>query len=1488
MREDTVNIPLATMDQLPSKHSGPIGRIERLKNMTVSKYVPTEGGPERMRVDPRRAFVALSTDGRDPLDGTTETLSWDNPELFATLGNQPVSVCNSIPRVFNGEDAFIGYNKKRVVTNDLTESVFHTSDRTLQCPSNAWINGVTCEVWTETRLEEGIPFTVSYAGFKGDNGAWIRTPFVLFDPDVDVTQNVAMVRVVKDGDGERFWIVYNKNGAFRSFIAQAYDLHGELLGFTELSQNAEDPGPGYWSITEKFGEGILIAQPGAMPDGTTDVHAEIISLEWNGATIDVDSNTDATIKCRGPLAWITNDIDELNYLATVSPEAGKFVYQITDLEQTHEFNFGGLSTEPDSLIGWMRESAVEDEPTAFLGFSMLSPGDATTGPKFDPALRWSEVWGCSWVSTGGKTRQMNSVVFVSSAFLHNGEYYAYTYYQSGSGLSITETSQTVSITAGDYMIGDRAQEVTVNVGDLTRGSPKTFSGQSIGSGGVNINVTTARASVGIDGSGTPDFVELIDVAAGFGYFLPQAPSQVLAWHLKNMTGLVPNNIAGRLIIGSSSIPTADGSWDVVSIDAANKIVYTVVQNVNGGNVTPGSFTTAGTAEIDSMAIYYIAGLDSAYDVETRQFIIAQTMTISGASGANNGAKTIAAVDFINNGLKAIRIIAGSEFTAASNFTAAITSTGDNTWTFLDAWFTSVLADIPHKFEVTGSSFLLNGSLVSNDSEYLITDVLSLGIIETDGDITAQIFNLPLPKITIRVPLDVNTYTFKFQSLTLDYRYNGALVFIQGATNGVNDGLYKIEFVDVANGTFIAKPADGRTGQRSESFDDDPAASVTIFFSNNIQPVFQPKWFMTPLGNPGPSDNDMPHVGRFEDGLAYSDWRVEGDEDLAPNMFLMGVSNVVTTDDGTQVSLPYRARSFTAGQSLVSPPGQVADAAVSVFQSTVGIKAFRLRTRSGVPSVLSNELLIPGPLTSVFTQSGFREQGINVAPETPFIVQQDTISDDVHQTPNTKHQLIAVFEVTDENGDRVYCPPSPPLDYQLTGTNNSVTYGGRLPFPLDTDGVAIDSHYGLTNYRIVGICLYRTSYQGGLPTIQHFKITNDLNVNGLAPTSDLNASGFSFPDEFTWNYTDNNPDVNILTSEVLYTDKGFLPRFPANASRFSCVWMKRPWIVAYDGSLQPGGEKTEGDASWFFPGFRYTFGDDKAVACAPMGNYLIVGCERSIWYIPAGQFPDSSGRNGRFPDPVRIEKITNGCTGLMIACDGGVAYSSTSGGVWRINGNFGNEFLSSNIEDQLSLSTLAPTSLVIDKTERLHVMTGTSQMFTYDQIVKTWYNWQIPTFSGKIAATVDGELAFQDDERIFVYRPDQAMDEIEGDSIGVLWRVKFAPFSFGRPRGVKNVWEFQFIGEYHGPHRAFVEISYPNESNWATLTLRGPLFPGPDDPYLFAANPDPEDATEFQLEVYNDFQGVDPEDLTGESASIEWISAAVGVQSGQEQTTRRAT
>ncbi len=306
------------------------------------------------------------------------------------------------------------------------------------------------------------------------------------------------------------------------------------------------------------------------------------------------------------------------------------------------------------------------------------------------------------------------------------------------------------------------------------------------------------------------------------------------------------------------------------------------------------------------------------------------------------------------------------------------------------------------------------------------------------------------------------------------------------------------------------------------------------------------------------------------------------------------------------------------------------------------------------------------------------------------------------------------------------------------------------------------------------------------------------------------------------------------------------------------------------------EKKEGDATWFFPVWRVVLPtNDKAVSVAEMDDYLVIGCERSMWYIPTANFPNATGREGTIPRPVQLP-FNNGCTGHMVTLRSGVAYSSTAGGVWIITRDLQNKWFSHPVQDTLESETI--TSMTIDKRQRLVVATATHSLVVYDQVLEMWYNdWRLPTTSARLLSTLDGEVVFQDDNRVWQHDPTTFVDNLNGSLTGIPIDLTLSSFNFGNIRSVKALWALQIIGDYKGPLNMNAVISYPDDDpNNPTIfpdPSLGPYTPDPTLPYLMEINPMLESASSYGLRIFQDFAGIV---TPGETSEIELFACEVGV------------
>lgn len=1460
-----VDIPLYGMNQVLPDRSGPVGKIKRLVNAQVRKFVPGQqtigvNTPTQISVDPRDGLVSLSSAGRSVVDGTPVSLTWGTPELLAKLGDQLVDIIGGVPRVWNGA-TWTNYPNNQVVTRTLSQDVFHTSTRELYVPDFAYRGGILCSVWTEATSSSSGPVTTSVVGFKGADGAWLVQPTALFTATSAATRTMAKVV----SDGAHFFVFYNDAGNVNVVV---YDGNGARLGSTAVPLTPFAPTPGIWDVTaapSTGGNTVMLALPASI---SADAGVKFYAFGWDGVSVTSNSNTDASLHCSGYVAFLTNDQGNgLSYVATARKNTistlDVWAYEVTNLAQTSEYSLGGTislaSQNLDSFSGY-----VDASLNVFLRIGLLPAAPASAGPLYDPALRYLVTAELARGGGSSIVRTDQSYAQVTRAFSIDGVYHSVGYYQSGSGTTVTPKAQAVTITPlSDYMTGAPTQPLTVQSSDSVSGSPVTLEGVQISGDAIWVSASVAPTSITAPSSVAPS------TASGLATLGIPDGTPLLLWSMHDIPAN-SQNTGGRLVVTGSSIAAANSTWDVIYTTTIGGTYYLVTPNfdVNGNVLAPsGTFTAAtGTVGLTSMTSFQVPTVSSFVTATTLPLFLGGSVAISGASnGGNNHTFT---------GIKRIYFGVGPSYTpdyppltgwssiwvqttsqveqAAGGFTAILSPAVANQWTFANGEFDATYV---------GTDLVVSEDTAQpgNEGTFPITAVSSTTQLVTGGQtgLQAQVFAFPPPTVSIQLTTQT-AYKFFFASLTLGYQYQGALVSVQGASNPNNNGVYQITQIN-SDGTFIATPTNGLANQVNELFS---TQTVTIFFPQDIQPLFQPTWFLVPL------TGTQAVTGRWEYGQAFADWRLEGDSTLGPSLFPMALSSPVAMLSGIGLALPFRSQNVTQAEPLVSAVGQV-PFAEEVIGSTVGLKVFTLGN-SGTGFEDTSSLLLPGPMAVDFTQSGFFEDGVNLAPEAPFVVSESVAGGTtLGLTVGGSYVLQAVWEVTDDNGNLIHSIASPPLKYTMSGTNNQVTYGGRLPFPLDTTGKPVANTYGPSS-RNVTLSLYRTAIVGGIPTTQRYKITNDLSPNQIAPVSTVNPSGFSFPDAFTWQYLDSNPDIGLTDAEDIYTD-GEVSHYPAPAfSRGIGNYKARDWVLGYDGSLWMSSEKVEGENVWYHPSWRWAFPTaDKPLGLGYLEDNLFVFCSTRIWQIPLGgaQLPAANGV-GSLPTPIPLPWPNGSVAGHVLSIPGLVVYDSTAGGVWAINRSLENVWLSHAMQDVL---TSPVTGLAVDTAQKLYVAQGTTDVLVYDPIPATWSITVTPTAPSLIASW-DGAFVYHDATGVNVSTPGALADVINGVTYGIAPDITLDSISFTSVRGQKIVWGMQAVGKYLGAHRVNFVVTYADDEYPDQVIA--PFTPDPAGPWIIPFYLANEEVSSFGLRIYADFVGVDS---PAGAFSLEMFAAEIGIE-----------
>lgn len=1470
-----VDIPLLLPNQTPPKHAGPLGRLTSMVDAQIKHFLPSsQQAPQKVEVIPRDGFTALTAACRDSATGAAiGSPDWNNPELLAPLGNQLLSVCDSIPRVNNGA-SWTYYGGQRVLTQQLSEDVFHTTNHTLQASDSAYLNGVTCVVWTETSFNGPITLNTAMVAFRGDDGAWIRIPSQLYQNN----NGNALAKVVQDGTF--FWVAFSVGS---NIVVNVYDTNGVLTA-TDSSTIPQHwtPSPGYWDIAA-FNNGgtpyVAIVQPHAFSSVGANVTVDRSNCTVSGSVITIGTVNIAAVLCNGPVAYGTNDSGSgLPYIITAASGNNLNGYTLNHVGTISQiYAYGAVlagSSIPDSLTGW-----VDGASNGHVAYSLLSNFTPTNGPANDPGLRYTRSYQCTPTAVVTLTNQVNGVLLSSRAFRVDADWYAATYYQSGQGNGPSSAPQTVTPSGTlDYFTGAATQPVSVQTGDFTTGGALVPLPTGYG-------IVPPTQAVGSIAHSAGDGVTLIAGLPNWGFGVAPFVGSFFTSPFTD-TSVTASASGALLHLAGCANPQNNGDWFVIQVPSANNVVTEAV-SLQGNPAINEAFGAGVTASLTQVWPVILpqnptfGGPAPSYpDLITSPRFVGGVATIAGAAGVNvalNGSYVIFRMYFNtdwrgykppffaqepNSNLVLLTKTSGSGGVAGTPYFIGTPALLSISPLLPNAWaLTGLQTDHDTRAGINVSLTVSGAHQGGNNGAFLETSNPMPGapygvFVDVTGSQAAQraeFFTVPLGLPTIkRVITDpAQVMLLHIAAVTFDPSYLNAIVTMTGMLRS-EDNKTNYQIVAVATWidthTVVLSPIDNNTGQTLYNFTGVETVVITKDASAGT-PAYQPCWYLTPLSLA------QPVAGRWEWSIAYADWRFDGATKanlgtFERNGYPCALSSVITGPAGKQLALPYRAQSFTAGQTVAGASGSVIGVQ-STEESTVGIKLFTLATATGQASVNSGEMFVPGPQASAFSATGFTEHGINLGPERPYYITQGVSANALALTLAVTYFYAVAFEVMSESGDRVWSVTSPVLPVTLTGSNNMVTIGGRMPGPT---------------MRVVGVAIYRTANVGNPPTatIQHYKITNDLAVNG---------PGFSFSSvnggaaNDTWQFIDQIPDQNILSAQTLYTDQGFLQRFPAPAFRQSVgSWQNRTWVIGYDGAVWMSGEKDEGDDVWFHPAFRYVLPtDDKPVALASMDNYLLVFCSRSIWFIPAAQFPDATGANGTLPTPQPLP-FRNGCTGFAVTVKAGVAYSSTVGGVWLINRSLQNVYLSQPMQD--SLTTV--TGMTIDGQQRLVVITGGNNVFVFDEISQAWLQWfVVPT--AKLITVWQGNAVIEDASRVRGQVPGSANDVTDAVIAGVSPSIDMV-LTIGPVKGMKRVWAINITGQVIGPCQLFFELLYPDEASQPPTSF-GP-FPVVAGPLNIEINPLIEEATTYELIAFATFAGIP---VPSGSYTIELITAEVGIE-----------
>lgn len=437
-----VDVSLLPMNQQAPASAGPVGRVERIVNGIVRKFIAGGNGP-RMRIEKRPGLTPLATTARS--DGA-EVAAPSSPKLLdGSWKDQLVLMGGSKTYVRSdaGADWIATSNRNGspavVAPYKLSRRGLYSRSTVAYGPDNAAIGNVLCRVLSDVTNGAQVMFA-------DKDGVVLRGPFGVFGT------NKAKVTT----DGVNFW-VFSQDATHNTTFLQIFDTTGTSLGSTSFAWGVarDNWDIGYQSVDHRV---FLVTPTGAT---TTVIYATFVAGVFTATTY-----TPATDVANG-VAVLTNTNGGHNiYIAGTNAGGDVKAYEITATGTVAATYVILLAVGVvGNITGWTTNGSFDLR----VAISILANNFAAPLAAYDNKIAIATATHAGVSSLIGYVR---SLALVSRVFADaDGIYRAWAYYQSSAGSSFgggADASTTDS--QPTYFAVDMSATTPAVVGEMEIGS----------------------------------------------------------------------------------------------------------------------------------------------------------------------------------------------------------------------------------------------------------------------------------------------------------------------------------------------------------------------------------------------------------------------------------------------------------------------------------------------------------------------------------------------------------------------------------------------------------------------------------------------------------------------------------------------------------------------------------------------------------------------------------------------------------------------------------------------------------------------------------------------------------------------------------------------------------------------------------------------------------------------------------------------------------
>lgn len=516
--------------------------------------------------------------------------------------------------------------------------------------------------------------------------------------------------------------------------------------------------------------------------------------------------------------------------------------------------------------------------------------------------------------------------------------------------------------------------------------------------------------------------------------------------------------------------------------------------------------------------------------------------------------------------------------------------------------------------------------------------------------------------------------------------------------------------------------------------------------------------------------------------------------------------------------------------------------------------------------LNNNLLIGGGVVQIYDGETVCEQGFNVFPEAP------TLLEVAIGTPTNNPTLdivagdygyCAVYRWTDNQGQEHRSAPSEIVNITTSGINKGV----QVTIPT----------LRLTEKSNVVVEVYRTEDAGTI-----FYLVNKVDVPFLNTTT-----------ADTVVFLDGRADAAILTGRTLYTTGGILENTAAPSARVLAAHTasKRIFIAGLE---DPNLLQYSKQAN---PGQPVEFNDSLQIPINPVGGPItalasmdekMVIFEQDAIFVMAGSGPNNAGQQDTFTQPDIIASDI-GCLDpkSVVLTPDGLMFKSRKG-IYLLSRGLALSYIGSPVEEFNGLTI--SSAKVVGELNQVRFTTLDGDCLVYNYVYKFWATFT--NHKAKSAETIGNNYYYL---RINNELYKENRSSFSDAGVPIKMRLGIGWISFAGLQGFSRVYRMLVLGDWLSRHNLSIKVGYDFNEAWVQSTtitpdtadidavaygddspygaVVGEPYGGFGNPYQFQVNMKRQKCQSIKFEIE------DIQENAGEGFSLSQITFQVGGKSG---------